>query len=105
VVSNATEPGRQKNRRVDIVLYQPGSAADPAGKTVEMSDSGYNVSRLGPKSSDAPSPSAAAVGDLAPSASTTPTLLEPPSVNEPANPETVIQDAVDGKSVIPAPSQ
>ncbi len=105
VVSNATEPGRQKNRRVDIVLYQPGSAADPAGsstKTVEASDGGYNVSRLGSKNSGAPSPSAAVGEELAPNASTAPTSLESPSGNEPANPETVVQDAVDGKSVLPA---
>lgn len=111
VVSNATEPGRQKNRRVDIVLSQPGSVADPAGsstKAVEPSGSGVNVSRLGLKGSDAPSPTTAAVDEIAPKASTTPTSLEPPPLSEPASvgkPESVIQDAqdaMDGKSESPA---
>ena len=49
VTSNATEMGRQKNRRVDIVLYSPESAgeqSEPAAKPVEPGDKGYNLSHL-----------------------------------------------------------
>ncbi|OGW49308.1 MAG: hypothetical protein A2V62_06580, partial [Nitrospirae bacterium RBG_19FT_COMBO_58_9] len=49
LASNATEPGRQKNRRVDVVLYSPESAkeqSEPVTKTTETGDSGYNMSRL-----------------------------------------------------------
>src|SRR3977135_1393294 len=41
MVSNATEMGRQKNRRVDIVLYSPESAreqSEPAAKPIETGD-------------------------------------------------------------------
>lgn len=49
MVSNATEEGRQKNRRVDIVLYAPEPAdeqAEPAAKPAETNDNGHSVSRL-----------------------------------------------------------
>jgi chemotaxis protein MotB len=49
LASNATEPGRQKNRRVDVVLYSPESVkeqSEPVAKPIETGDSGYNMSRL-----------------------------------------------------------
>lgn len=48
VVSNATEPGRQRNRRVDIVLYSPESGKGPSEQTMKpaSADDGYKVSGL-----------------------------------------------------------
>jgi chemotaxis protein MotB len=48
IVSNATEPGRQRNRRVDIVLYLPESEKSPSEQTKKpaSADDGYEVSGL-----------------------------------------------------------
>ncbi|HEY6084274.1 MAG TPA: OmpA family protein [Nitrospira sp.] len=52
VVSNATEPGRQRNRRVDIVLYtpEPENGAGTSERTTKSipRDSEYKVSNLTP---------------------------------------------------------
>jgi chemotaxis protein MotB len=50
IVSNATEEGRTKNRRVDIVLYSPEPAQAPAEQALPSTpavDDGYRVSGLG----------------------------------------------------------
>ena len=50
IVSNATEAGRQQNRRVDVVLYSEEAAqeqSEPVTKPVETTDSGYSFSSLG----------------------------------------------------------
>jgi chemotaxis protein MotB len=51
LMSNATEAGRSRNRRVDVVLYAPNAApADPAPPTAPAeaaADDGYRVSGLG----------------------------------------------------------
>lgn len=49
IVSNATEAGRQRNRRVEVVLYSPETTQEqpePATKSVETTDSGYSFSSL-----------------------------------------------------------
>ena len=49
MASNATEVGREKNRRVDIVLYSPESAregSEPDVKPIETGDKEDKVSRL-----------------------------------------------------------
>jgi chemotaxis protein MotB len=50
VVSNATEAGRQKNRRVEIVLYSPEPVEAPteqAMKPTDVVDDGYGMPGLG----------------------------------------------------------
>jgi chemotaxis protein MotB len=49
VMSNATEDGRSKNRRVEVVLYPPDAPPapeEPAAAPVEAADDGYRVSGL-----------------------------------------------------------
>src|SRR5574341_31590 len=50
IASNATEAGRERNRRVYVVLYSPEAAerpSEPVTKPVEGTDSGYSFSSLG----------------------------------------------------------
>ena len=84
LASNATEPGRQKNRRVDIVLYSPDSVKGPSApstKPVETGENGYNMSRLSSAEDGTPIPS---MDSTIPAASTNPSLATPSSV--PADP-------------------
>ncbi len=84
LTSNATEAGRQKNRRVDIVLYSPESAreqSEPAAKPIETGDNGYNLSRLSSAESGAPISAGEAT---IPAAPTDPSMADPSSV--PAEP-------------------
>ena len=84
IAGNATEVGRQKNRRVDIVLYSPESAreqSEPAAKPIETGDNGYTLSRLSSAESGAPiSP----VDQTVPVAPTGSSKVEPSSA--PADP-------------------
>lgn len=57
IAGNATEVGRQKNRRVDIVLFSPESTneqSDPAAKPNETGNTGYTLSRVSSAESEAP---------------------------------------------------
>jgi chemotaxis protein MotB len=79
LASNATEMGRQKNRRVDIVLYPDESAtgqSEPAAKPTETGDNKYNVSRLSSTESGAPT---STVNTTIPVTPTTPSKTEPSS--------------------------
>ena len=72
MASNATEMGREKNRRVDIVLYSPESVkeeSEPAAKPIETGDKGYNVSRLSSAESGAPVSAVNATIPVAPTSS------------------------------------
>ena len=79
MTSNATEVGRQKNRRVDIVLYSSEPAreqSEPAAKPIETGDNGYNLSRLSSAESGAPT---SAVDTTIPVAPTGSSKVEPSS--------------------------
>ncbi len=59
IAGNGTEVGRQRNRRVDIVLYSPespGEQSGPAAKPIETGATGYSLSRLSSAESGDPSP-------------------------------------------------
>ncbi len=84
IAGNATEMGRQKNRRVDIVLYSPESAneqSEPEAKPTETGDNGYSLSRLSSEERGAPT---SAVDTTIPAAPASPSMVEPSSV--PAEP-------------------
>jgi len=98
LASNATEPGRQKNRRVDIVLYSPDSAKEQSASTakqVETGENGYNMSRL---SSTEGGAQVFPMGTTIPVASTSPSMAKPSSV--PADPamETIPASVDQGNS-------
>jgi hypothetical protein len=80
MASNVSEVGRQKNRRVDIVLYSPESAgeqSEPAAKPIETGDNGYSLSRLSSAESGAPTSAADTMIPVAPTGSS---KVEPSSV-------------------------
>ena len=89
MTSNATEVGRQKNRRVDIVLYSPESdseRSEPGPKPTETGDNGYNLSRLSSEESGAP---ISAVDMTIPMAPRSPSMVEPSSVPADPTPATI----------------
>jgi len=96
VAGNATELGRQKNRRVDIVLYSAESAgekSEPAAKPNETGDNGYSMSRLSSAESGDPIP--AVDTTTIPAAPTGSSKVEPSSL--PANPASATTPASVGQ--------
>ena len=79
MASNATEVGRQKNRRVDIVLYSTESTreqSEPEEKPTETGNNGYSLSHVSSGESGAPT---AAVDTTVPVAPTGSSKVEPSS--------------------------
>jgi len=84
IASNATEVGRQQNRRVDIVLSPPELGTEqsgPSAKPVETGNNGSTLSRLSPMESRTP---ISAMNTATPVASADLSMVEPSSV--PGNP-------------------
>ncbi|HKQ34941.1 MAG TPA: OmpA family protein [Nitrospiraceae bacterium] len=87
IAGNATEIGRQKNRRVDIVLYSPESAkeqSEPAAKPSGTGKTGYTLSRVSSAESETPT---SPVDQTVPVTPTSSTKVEPSST--PAGPALV----------------
>ncbi|HEX7092907.1 MAG TPA: OmpA family protein [Nitrospiraceae bacterium] len=79
MASNATEVGRQKNRRVDVVLYSSESSreqSEPEAKPTETGDNGYSLSRVSSAESGTPT---SAVDTTVPVAPTGSSKAEPSS--------------------------
>jgi len=98
VTGNATEVGRQKNRRVDIVLYSPepaGEKLEPAAKPNETGDNGNTLSRLSSAESGAP---ISAVDTTIPVAPTGSSKVEPSSVPADPAPATIPASGGQGNS-------
>ena len=93
IAGNATEADRQKNRRVDIVLYSSesvGEQPEQAAKPKEAGDVSYSVSRL---SSAEGADSSSAMDQAAPTGSS---KEQHPSI--PASPASVTNSASVGQS-------
>jgi chemotaxis protein MotB len=98
MASNVSEVGRQKNRRVDIVLYSPESAgeqSEPAAKPIETGDNGYSLSRLSSAESGAPNSAADTMIPVAPTGSS---KVEPSSVPADTTPAKIPASGGQGNS-------
>ncbi|MGH7220892.1 MAG: OmpA family protein, partial [Nitrospiraceae bacterium] len=98
MASNATEVGRQKNRRVDIVLYSPESAreqSEPDAKPTETGNNGYSLSRVSSAESEAPT---SAVDQTVPVAPTGSSKVEPSSAPADTTPAKVPASGGEGNS-------
>lgn len=82
IAGNASDVGRQRNRRVDIVLYSPESSGEqsgPAAKPTETGATGYSLSRLSSAESGDPTP---AVDQTALAVPTGSSKVKAPSASE-----------------------
>jgi chemotaxis protein MotB len=87
MASNATEVGRQKNRRVDIVLYSSESTreqSEPEAKPTETGDNGYSLSRVSSAESGAPTSAVDTTVPVAPTGSSKVEPSSPPADTTPA---------------------
>jgi chemotaxis protein MotB len=98
IAGNATEVGRQKNRRVDIVLYSPESAreqSEQAALPTETGENVYNLSRLSSTGSGAPT---SATDQTVPVAPTGSSKVEPSSIPADTAPATIPPSVGEGNS-------
>jgi chemotaxis protein MotB len=98
MVSNATEAGRSKNRRVDIVLYSPDSPQTPSEPAITHSadsNDGHRVSGRGANEQAAVSPSSDRKGAVEPTTDEISTAV--PTGNSPE------VEAGDGQPLPPSP--
>jgi len=70
LMSNDTEAGREKNRRVDIVIYNPEDSQAPVPQMSKSNDAASNGSGFADPSSDTRTASASDMAENAPSDST-----------------------------------
>ncbi len=87
MASNATEVGREKNRRVDIVLYSSESTreqSEPEAKPTETSNNGYSLSHVSSAESGAPSSAVDTTVPVAPTGSSKVEPSSPPADTTPA---------------------
>lgn len=98
VAGNASEVGRQKNRRVDIVIYSPESAgeeSEPAAKPIETGNNGYSLSHVSSAESGAPT---SAVDTTVPVAPTGSSKVEPSSAPADTTPAKIPASGDQGSS-------
>jgi chemotaxis protein MotB len=98
MASNATEVGRQQNRRVDIVLYSPESAreqSEPDAKPTETGNNDYSLSRVSSAESGAPT---SAVDQTVPVAPTGSSKVEPSSAPADTTPAKIPASGGQGNS-------
>ena len=98
VVSNATEAGRQKNRRVDIVLYTPESSVAPAEqamKPMDTVDDGYRMPGVETDKQEATIPAVDSAVQADPTKAENSAPIPPVSIPE--------VSPVEGSKSVPAP--
>ena len=98
MASNATEVGRQQNRRVDIVLYSPESTreqSEPEAKPTETGNNEYSLSRVSSAESGAPT---SAVDQTVPVAPTGSSKVEPSSAPSDTTPAKIPASGGQGNS-------
>jgi chemotaxis protein MotB len=98
MASNATEVGRQKNRRVDVVLYSSESSreqSEPEAKPTETGDNGYSLSRVSSAESGTPTSEVDTTVPVAPTGSS---KVEPSSAPADTTPAKIPASGGQGNS-------